>query len=98
MDIRRLFPPPTASSTTTVANGTAYESGSGRFLEVADCDAQVLAENGWTLIAGLDVGSTDMRPTGADLDRGRPYLDRDIGRVIVWDGRFWRDLLTAATV
>lgn len=101
----RLFFRSTTARATTVANGHAYVGDPNTITDAADADvATLVGAGGWA--QGPLVGTTAQRPGSPsagtvfiDLSLvGAPGMPTPSGRVILWDGANWRDLLTGAAV
>jgi hypothetical protein len=98
----RLLPSAVAPPIRT-ANGRDYAS-SNAYVDVPDQDAQILAANGWIIVAA--VGATSARPVtdpngarlGAAYGLGRHFVDTTIGKVILWTGASWIDPTTGGAV
>lgn len=95
----RLLPPGAAASTTTaVPGGRSYTCALGTTLDVPDFDAPILQANGWTPATLApkgqqgEVGTSVQRPTNPK--KNQPFLDTTVGRIVVWDGKNWRDHVT----
>lgn len=90
----RLLPPGDVRYQTQLVNGRAYRSSPGGYLDVPNCDAQVLEANGWTAV--MPSGPTVDRPVNPS--RGALFFDSTLGKVIAFDGDSWRDPATANTL
>lgn len=90
----RVMPPATGANSHTV-NGRTYSAQPGAVLDVPDFDGAQLVANGWTQ-AGEGVGSTAQRP--ANPRRGMHFKDTTLGRIVVFDGKTWRDPATGTAV
>jgi hypothetical protein len=87
-----LAPP---NGATIVANGRTYTGVAGTVLTgVPDFDRPVLEANGFTLCADGGAGTTAARPAAT---RGVRYQDTTLGKIVVGDGKTWRDSNTGAS-
>jgi hypothetical protein len=78
-----------------------YTAGPGQTIDAAgppDGDAAVLTSQGFGLVGPS--GSTALRNTLAPgyFKAGALFVDLTLGRVIMFDGNAWRDVVTAAVV
>ncbi|HVC37506.1 MAG TPA: hypothetical protein VNF46_03790 [Gammaproteobacteria bacterium] len=96
----RLLPSINPGVQTRTAFGRTYSGTPGQVFDVILGDAAVLEGAGWNRITFS--GSTADRPTSTvpatlqpvPLSTGLLYLDTTLGKVIVYDGIAWRDVVT----
>jgi hypothetical protein len=81
-----------------VAQSRTYTVPVTTFVDVPEVDAPALSGNAWVQL--LPVGPSSARPdsTQALYPHLRAYIDTDINKVVIFDGRAWRDPLTGSTV
>ena len=95
-----MLPPIAVINQTVTAYGRTYTAAPGTVVDVPINDAAILAANGWVPVAYS--GHTADRPSGtlvlgdADSKLGGKFLDIDINKLVVFDGRTWRDPSTGA--
>ena len=102
----RMMPPaivaggPITSQTSMVVNGRSYAGSPGSFFDIPDQDAQVLGANGWVKIAPS--GATAARPTATSAPvnaaPGVQFWDTTLSKLVVFDGKNWRDPATGNAV
>ena len=90
----RLLPPASGPNSHTV-NGRTYTAAGGASIDVPDFDAGPLTANGWTKVAD-GVGTSAQRPTNPAKETR--YHDTTLNKVVIWDGKAWRDPATATAV
>lgn len=97
MATHRMIPPD--GGATTKVNGRSYICAAGASIDVPDFDGQVLEGNGWSIAAGLGVGTTAARPANLTAaHKGQSYHDSTLGKNILWNGKRWVDPTNGATV
>jgi hypothetical protein len=74
--------------------GRPYSSKNGRPLDVPMEDARTLAANGWVLVGAS--GPLEARP--AEPKTREAFVESATDRLLLFDGRAWRDALTGAVV
>lgn len=97
----RMLPPSAVINQTVVVNGRTFTGAPGSVFDILDCDAAVLAANGWIKIALS--GPTSARPS-TNPNLSPPYLaapglqfyDTSLAKIVVFDGAIWRDLTGSA--
>jgi hypothetical protein len=92
----RVMPPGDGLHPSITVHTRSYTCALGATIDVPDSDAQVMAANGWTIVAGAGVGATTTRP--ANPTKGQQFHDTTLGYTIVWDGKVWRNPATGAAV
>ena len=95
----RMMPPavvaggPVTSQSSMVVNGRNYSGSPGSVADIPDMDAQVLGANGWIKIAPS--GATAARPTATSAPvnaaPGTQFWDVTLSKLVVFDGKAWRD-------
>lgn len=96
MMLTRVLPPSSTGNASITVNGRTYTTSNGAAIDVPDFDAQVMGANGWKIAAPDGSGTTAERPPKPT--NGMRYLDTTLGVVIVFDGKFWRNKITGASV
>lgn len=92
----RVFPPTSGSTSITVHSRTTTAAGSP-YVDAPDHDAMVMTANGWMQVPpGGQVGATAQRPV--NTYRGLLYLDLTLGKIVIHDGKVWRDPATGSAV
>jgi hypothetical protein len=86
-----------------VVNGHGYNGDPNRFIDAPDADiAGLVSAGGW--VTGPLIGPSGSRPTPA---AGTVYIDTDLGgaqgvpgtgRVIIYDGSRWLDVMNGSPV
>ena len=78
------------------ASGRVYSCALGATVQVnGDADREALLANGWALSSAGGSGATSARPDPAST---REFHDTTLGKLIVSDGKTWRDPHTGAAV
>jgi hypothetical protein len=85
----RMIPPADGNHGTITIRTRVYTCAAGATIDVPDFDANVMMANGWTASATGGVGATAARPTAPKT--GQQFLDTTVGKIVVWDGKAWRD-------
>jgi hypothetical protein len=95
----RMLPPavfagqPVTSQQTLVVNGRTYSGAPGTVVDVQDFDARILGSNGWVEVAAS--GTTAQRPTATSAPLSAApsvqFWDTTLSKLIVFDGKTWRD-------
>ena len=106
MPTYRMLPPtvvagqPVTSQTNMAVNGRTYAGAPGSVADIPDMDAQVLAANGWVKVAAS--GATAARPTATSAPvsaaPGVQFWDTTLSKLVVFDGKNWRDPATGNAV
>ena len=92
----RLMPPSNGFNNPITVNGRKYTCVADSTIDVPDADGQIMLANGWvtTAIGGANV--TAARPVNPSINT--QFHDTTLGKIIVWDGKKWRDYSTGAAV
>ena len=94
MQTFRMILPSSATARIAVANGRSYQVTPGAIFDANERDIDALHSVGAQLLAA--VGATAQRPT--DAHARMPYIDTDLGKVVMFDGHTWRDPVTGVAV
>ncbi|WP_271024967.1 hypothetical protein [Rhizobium sp. RCAM05973] len=92
----RLMPPSNGFNNPITINGRKYTCVADSTVDVPDHDAQVMLANGWIATAGGGAAATASRPVNPPV--GTTFHDTTLGKIIVWDGKKWRDYSSGAAV
>lgn len=90
LKVRMLAPLDGHFRTMTVEGRTYSASAVEQYLDVPVEDARLLAANGW-MDCGR-VGPLTLRPDKPL--RGETFIAEELGRVLIFDGHAWRDVIT----
>lgn len=90
----RLMPPSSGFGNPISVNGRLYSCSANATIDVPDFDAAVMQANGWTATAAGGSGATATRPTNPKLNM--QFHDTTLGKIIIWDGKNWRDYSSGA--
>jgi hypothetical protein len=106
MPNHRMMPPAivaggaVTSQQNITVNGRNYSGSPGSVADIPDMDAQVLGANGWVKVASS--GTTAQRPTATSAPvnaaPGTQYWDVTLSKLVVFDGKNWRDPATGNAV
>lgn len=108
---QRLMPPIASTNVTGLTvnpftqGGLNYSCTAGSTIDVREDGgnveggyyphAQTLISNGWIPCSTSGVGPTSQRPPSQSA--GSTYIDTTLSKVIIFDGKTWRDPVTGAT-
>jgi hypothetical protein len=91
---------PAISQQNMTVNGRNYAGAPGTVLDVPDMDARILGANGWVEVAAS--GTTAQRPTATSAPLSAApsvqFWDTTLSKLIVFDGKTWRDPATGSAV
>jgi hypothetical protein len=95
----RMLPPavfagqPAIGQQSMTVNGRSYAGVPGAVLDVPDMDARILGANGWVEVCAS--GTTAQRPTSTSVPLSAApsvqYWDTTLSKLVVYDGKTWRD-------
>lgn len=91
---QRLMPPSSGFHNPITVNGRVYSCAANGTLDVPDFDAAVMLSNGWTVTAAGGSGATAVRPVNPKLNT--QFHDTTLGKIVIWDGKNWRDFSSGA--
>lgn len=92
----RLMPPSTGLNNPITVNGRKYTCIVDSTIDVPDHDGAIMRANGWVATAGGGADVTTARPTNPSI--GTTFHDTTLGKIVVWDGKKWRDYSSGAAV
>jgi hypothetical protein len=92
----RMMPPADGLRPAINVNGRSYTCALGSTIDVPDQDGAIMAANGWTQAAVGQSGTTAARPSAPA--KGDEYHDTNLGYVVKFDGKVWRNPHTGAAV
>jgi len=96
MATMRLMPPSGNFNNPINVNGRIYSCAANATLDVPDFDAAILQANGWTVTAAGGSGVTTARPAKPTINM--QFHDTTLGKIVIWDGKNWRDYSSGAAV
>jgi hypothetical protein len=85
----QMMPPADGLHPSITVNGRGYTCALGATISVPDHDAAVMMANGWVSTSPGGAGATAVRPNKPS--KSLQFFDSDLGYIIIWDGKFWRN-------
>lgn len=97
MAIWQMMPPPDGSHNPITVGGRVYSCAVGSTISVPSTDGYTMSANGWIPASVGGSGPTSSRPDASAVSKGAEFHDTTLGKVIVFDGKGWRDPHTGAS-
>lgn len=92
-----MMPPADGSHNPINLGARSYSCAIGSVVTVVcDADREALMANGWIVSSAGGSGATSARPDPAQAGRQAQFHDTTLGKIIVSDGKTWRDPHTGA--
>ncbi|QND50809.1 hypothetical protein HB779_02075 [Phyllobacterium sp. 628] len=92
----RLIPPSNGLHNPITVNGRRYSCAANSTVDVPDFDGLIMIANGWVSTASNGSGTTAQRPLSPPI--GTQFHDTTLNKLIIFDGKTWRDPVSGAAI